>query len=60
MKTGKGFPVAIGSVLTLSCNGGYLLSGAEHVTCTRGTAFEYDEDVNEPKCGKTAMMNLNL
>ena len=42
------FPVATGTVLSLSCNEGYELSGDKEVTCIQNTEFKFTE---EPACG---------
>ena len=44
----KAFPVAAGTVLTLSCQTGYKLQGDNIVTCTKETEFTHTG--TEPKC----------
>ena len=45
------FPVAEGTVISLSCEDGYQLIGDRTVTCSQEaeTLFEYS---SEPRCGK--------
>ena len=49
MTTDTGFPVDVGTFLTVSCDDGYQLDGDKHVTCTKYMEFSY---TSKPKCGK--------
>ena len=54
METEEEFPVAVGTVVTLSCVEGYLLTGDEEVTCAINTEFDYSVEFKystEPRCG---------
>ena len=42
------FPVATGTVVSLTCNTGYELEGDKEVTCIQNTEFKFTE---EPACG---------
>ena len=48
MVTSRTFPVSAGTVLSLSCNKGYQLSGDQEVTCTKDREFQLKQ---EPICG---------
>ena len=41
------FPVEAGTVLTVSCEEGFLLRGSNTITCTEGTTFS---SANTPTC----------
>ncbi|KAL5255495.1 hypothetical protein ACHWQZ_G010913 [Mnemiopsis leidyi] len=47
MKADKNFPVPTGTVLSLSCNDGFELTGDKTVTCTQNTEFQVSV---EPNC----------
>ncbi|KAL5255452.1 hypothetical protein ACHWQZ_G010875 [Mnemiopsis leidyi] len=47
MKADKNFPVPTGTVLSLSCNDGFELTGDNTVTCTQNTEFQVSV---EPTC----------
>ena len=51
MVAGKSFPVAEGTVVTVSCEDGYQLIGDSEVTCSLETdaLFDYSD---EPRCGE--------
>ena len=49
METDKEFPVDAGSVLYLSCEEGYELSGDIKVTCMKDNEFAYDYS-SKPLC----------
>ena len=55
MAPDKEFPVAEGTVLTLSCKAGYQLIGDKEVTCSTETDSEFQYTI-EPRCGK----NFNM
>ena len=50
MVTDKSFPVAEGTVVTVSCEEGYQLSGDNELTCSvkADALFDYSD---EPRCG---------
>jgi hypothetical protein len=60
MKADDKFPVAKGTVVTLTCTDGYQIKGDKTVTCTRNTDFDYSMELQyssvEPSCGE----NLNI
>ena len=51
MVAGKSFPVAEGTVVTVSCEEGHQLSGENELTCSVKTdaLFDYSD---EPQCGE--------
>ena len=51
MAADKSFPVAEGTVVTVSCEEGYQLIGDTEVTCSlqTDTLFDYSD---EPRCGE--------
>ena len=51
MVAGKSFPVAEGTVVTVSCEEGYQLIGDSEVTCSQETDTLFDHS-DEPQCGK--------
>ena len=51
------FPVAQGSVVTLSCEVGHQLTGGKEVTCGTATEYQFDE---EPQCSEYILSGVIL
>ena len=50
LKPDQQFPVAKGTVLSLTCEAGYQLEGDEQVTCVLDKRFTSTSN-SDPKCG---------
>ena len=59
MVTDKSFPVAEGTVMTVSCEDGYQLSGDNELTCSLETdaLFDYSD---EPRCGEYLNLKVKM